>query len=138
MENCRLNGSGRSITPPVNDKYGHAVGDILLQKVAEILLESSREVDTVARLGGDEFAIIINAINEPQEVSIVAERILKKLSSPLVIENNKIQIGASMGISCCPADTVEIESLMRMADEVLYLSKQEGRHTYRYYSQIQK
>lgn len=123
---------------PVNDKYGHAVGDILLQKVAEILLESSREVDTVARLGGDEFAIIINAINEPQEVSIVAERILKKLSSPIVIENNKIQIGASMGISCCPADTVEIESLMRMADEVLYLSKQEGRHTYRYYSQIQK
>jgi len=123
---------------PVNDNYGHLVGDILLQKVAEVLTASCREVDTVARLGGDEFAIILNGINDPEDVIIPAEKLIKELSHPFSIESNNIQISASVGISCYPNDGTDIITLMRMADEALYVSKQEGRHTYRYYSKIPK
>ncbi len=118
---------------PVNDTYGHHVGDVLLQKVAEILVFCCRETDTVARLGGDEFAIILNGIHDPKEVGILAERILDKLKIQFVIENHHIQIGASIGISCYPSDTTDIKSLQKMADKALYLSKNSGRNTYRYY-----
>ena len=119
---------------PVNDSFGHPVGDTLLQQVAEILVSSCREVDTVARLGGDEFAIILSGINEPEDAAIVARKLIDKLSQPFEIDNNKIQIGASVGISCYPNDTVDINELIRMADEALYLSKKEGRNTYRFYN----
>ncbi len=118
---------------PVNDTYGHHVGDILLQKVAELLVFCSREVDTVARLGGDEFSIILNGIHDPKEVEVLAERILDKLKIQFVIENHHIQIGASIGISCYPSDTNDITSLQKMADKALYLSKDGGRNTYHYY-----
>ena len=120
----------------VNDTFGHAAGDVLLQKVAEVLLNSCREVDTVARLGGDEFVIILNDIKEPEDVAILAEKLGKKLSEPLIIENNNIQISASMGISCYPNDSMDIQELMHMADKALYSSKHEGRNTYRYYSKM--
>lgn len=123
---------------PVNDTYGHQVGDILLQKAADTLVACCREVDTVARLGGDEFVIIASGISEPEEVAILADRIVDKLSQSFSIENNNIQIGASIGISSYPNDSEDIEALQRMADEALYVSKQEGRNTYRYYSNISK
>jgi len=123
---------------PVNDTYGHPVGDVLLQLVAGILLASCREVDTVARLGGDEFAIIINGINELENAAIPANKLIDKLSKPLQIEENNIQIGASMGISSYPNDSTDLEDLQRMADQALYLAKEEGRNTYRFYSNIAK
>jgi len=121
----------------VNDTYGHPVGDALLQHVAKILLSSCREVDTVARIGGDEFSVILTGINKPEDVTISAERIIEKLSQFVVIEGHNIQIGASIGISHLPDDTTDPEDLIRMADEALYVSKEEGRNTYRIYSMIQ-
>ncbi len=121
---------------PVNDTYGHQVGDILLQKIAEILIASCREVDTIARLGGDEFTILLNGINNTDEAATIADRILGQLTQPLIIENHTIQVGVSIGISCFPDDSSDIEELTRMADEALYASKQEGRNTYRYYSEL--
>jgi len=123
---------------PVNDTYGHPVGDALLQLVSEILLTSCREVDTVARLGGDEFAIILSAITEVENAAKPANKLIKKLSTPLQIENNSIQIGASMGISTYPNDSIDLEELQRMADQALYIAKEEGRNTYRFYSKISK
>jgi len=121
---------------PVNDTYGHPVGDALLQQVAKILLSSCRDVDTVARLGGDEFSIILNGINRPEDVVISAKRIIEKLSHPIMIENHDIKIGASIGISYYPDDSEDIEELFGMADKALYSSKQEGRNTYQIYSQM--
>ena len=121
---------------PVNDTYGHPIGDALLQHVAKVLISSCRDVDIVARLGGDEFSIIVNGINQPDDVSILAKRISENLSVPVMIENHNIQISASMGISYYPNDSMEIEELIRMADEAMYLSKKEGRNTYRIYSNI--
>lgn len=118
---------------PVNDTYGHHIGDVLLQKIAELLVFCCREIDTVARLGGDEFSILINGIHDPKEVEILAERILDKLKIQFIIEHHHIQIGASIGISCYPSDTTDIKSLQKMADKALYLSKDEGRNTYYYY-----
>jgi len=121
---------------PVNDTYGHPIGDELLKKVAEILLACCREVDKVARLGGDEFAIILYGVNKPEDAVIPAQKIIEQLSTPLLIENHSIQIGASMGISVYPTDSTDMEAIQRMADEALYLSKEEGRNTYRFYKEI--
>jgi len=121
---------------PVNDTYGHPIGDELLKKVAKTLLTCCREVDKVARLGGDEFAIILYGIKSPEDAVIPAQKIIDQLSVPLLIEGHRIQIGASMGISVYPTDSQDIEELQRMADEALYLSKEEGRNTYRFYSKI--
>lgn len=121
---------------PVNDTYGHPAGDAVLQQVANSLTESCREVDTVARLGGDEFSIILNGVNVPEGAIITAKRIIDKLSHPMIIEGHDIQIGASIGISCYPDDSKDIEELQRMADEALYLAKQDGRNTYKLYNEI--
>ena len=118
----------------VNDNFGHPVGDILLQQVTEILVSSCRDVDTVARLGGDEFVIILNGISEPEDAAIVAKKLIDNLAKPFEIDNNKIEIGASVGISCYPNDSVNIDELMTMADKALYISKNEGRNTYRFYN----
>lgn len=118
---------------PINDNYGHPVGDALLQHVAKALLASCRDVDLVARLGGDEFVVLALGINEQQEVSILAERVIEALSKPIIIEDNTLKIGASIGISYFPKDSSNIDELTRMADEALYIAKQEGRNTYRYY-----
>jgi len=116
----------------VNDNYGHHVGDQLLQYVSAVLYESCRETDTPARIGGDEFVIIVSNINDCSEVSILAQRIIKKLSQPITIENHTIQIGASIGISCYPKNGKDSEGLYRLADSALYASKRSGRNTYRY------
>lgn len=121
---------------PVNDTYGHPAGDAVLQQVAKTLLSSCRDVDTVARLGGDEFSIIVNGIKNPEDVIISAERIIKQISLPIQIKDHSIQIGASIGISYYPDDSTDIEELIRMADEALYIAKREGRNTYRVYKQI--
>lgn len=118
---------------PVNDTYGHQIGDLVLQKVADILTENCRETDTIARLGGDEFSIILHAAEDPKELNVLAERIIEKLSGRLIIENHSIQIGASVGISCYPNNTTDTNELQKMADQALYLAKNEGRHTYRHY-----
>ena len=121
---------------PVNDNYGHPIGDSLLQHVAQELLAICRDVDLVARIGGDEFAILALGINEPDEVSILAERIVQTISKPVTIESHVLQISASIGISYFPKDSSDTEQLVRMADEALYIAKHEGRNTYRYYNRL--
>ena len=116
---------------PVNDRYGHQVGDLLLQHVANTLLASCRETDTVARLGGDEFAIILPSSNHPLDTGPLSQRILKEISKPIVIEEHSIQIGISIGISRFPDNTDDLEVLQTQADEALYQAKENGRNTFR-------
>lgn len=115
---------------PVNDTYGHPVGDSLLRHVAERLIQICREIDTVARLGGDEFAVILAPTEERQDADVPAQRIIDKLSQPVTIEENIITIGASIGISCYPTLSNDIEELQRQADNALYQAKKSGRNTY--------
>ena len=109
----------------INDSYGHPFGDLYLQHVAKLLVESCREVDTVSRFGGDEFAIILNDV-DPSSVEIMPiQRILEKAALPVTIDGIEITVGLSIGSSCYGVDSTEIESLMKKADAALYLAKKE-------------
>lgn len=111
----------------VNDTLGHDVGDQLLQRVAAILKESSRQVDTVVRLGGDEFAIIADDLDRIDGVVVHANRILTALSEPQRINGHEVHPGVSIGITSYPQDARDPDVLLKNADLALYRAKAEGR-----------
>jgi len=119
---------------PVNDTYGHAVGDQLLQEVSSRLLSIVRQVDTVARLGGDEFAIIQTGRVDDAAVMTLAAKIIHQISSPFVIEGNTISIGISVGVAVCPVDSKDPVTLLQQADTALYAAKNNGRNQYKRFS----
>lgn len=123
---------------PVNDLYGHPIGDLLLQHVSQVLLSCCRETDTVARLGGDEFAIILSSTTKPFDTHTLAQRIIKQICEPVILEENTIQIGISIGISIFPELASDIEALQTQADDALYEAKEGGRNTFRTYSETVK
>jgi diguanylate cyclase (GGDEF)-like protein len=118
---------------PVNDRFGHPVGDGLLLAVANRLQACVREGDTVARLGGDEFAIIQLAIGQPRHVEILTSRILAAFHDPFTVKGHQIEVGISMGVAVAPDDGATAETLLRNADIALYLAKTEGRSTVRFF-----
>ncbi|WP_460020439.1 diguanylate cyclase domain-containing protein [Magnetospira thiophila] len=117
---------------PVNDTFGHPVGDALLQAVACILTKHSRETDVVARLGGDEFAILMVHPQDRDVVAKSAQRIVDAIREPLNVMGHPIQIGTSLGIALYPGDAEDEESLILQADSALYAAKEAGRNTYRF------
>lgn len=112
---------------PVNDTYGHEVGDLLLKRVAELLQKTVRRDDLVARQGGDEFVIMIG-IREFADAELVANKLLNLLSIPQNLAGHEIFIGASIGISLFPEDGHEPIDLLRRADEGMYAAKQAGKN----------
>ncbi len=117
----------------VNDSLGHPFGDKLLQEVAARIAAEVRAGDTIARLGGDEFAIIQrveNTLNDPVQL---AQRVIASASEPYVIDGNTIVIGASIGISVTPNDSLVADELIRGADMALYQSKAQGRGNYNFF-----
>jgi len=118
----------------VNDLFGHAAGDKLLQTVAQCTTAVLRDDQTMARLGGDEFAIIAPCLSDPTQAGRIAERVLEALRA----ENDNSaaiapMISASIGIAVFPADAADRTSLMSHADTALYRAKAEGRGTYRFF-----
>ncbi len=111
----------------VNDTLGHDVGDQLLKRIAKILKESSRQIDTIVRLGGDEFAIIADDLDRIDGVVVHANRILSALSEPQIINGHEVHPGVSIGITCYPQDARDPEVLLKNADLALYRAKAEGR-----------
>ena len=116
----------------INDTLGHAVGDVLLQKVAERLVNCIREGDTIARWGGDEFTILLPHINSIEDVTAIAERILKALQSPFALEDYHLHVTTSIGIAIYPDCGVDSETLLKNADAALYKAK-ERQNNYQYY-----
>ena len=117
----------------VNDTLGHDVGDQLLKRIAQILKESSREVDTIVRLGGDEFAIIADDLDRIDGVVVHANRILSALSEPQIINGHEVHPGVSIGITSYPQDARDPEVLLKNADLALYRAKAEGRGNIQFY-----
>lgn len=108
---------------PVNDTHGHAVGDLLLQKVAERLQQAIRSSDTVARIGGDEFIILLPAVDELNHAALVAEKIQHSIALPFDIHGLEIQISCSIGVACFPEDGETDLVLSKVADQRMYQQK---------------
>jgi diguanylate cyclase (GGDEF)-like protein/PAS domain S-box-containing protein len=119
---------------PINDSFGHPVGDLLLQRVAQRLKSCTRESDLVARLGGDEFAIIQGEIREPANAGELAAKLQTALALPFLINNNEIKISVSIGISPYVAGTAGADAMLVQADLALYRSKDEGGNQYHFHS----
>jgi diguanylate cyclase len=117
----------------VNDLFGHAAGDTLLQTVAKCVTGVLNQNQMMARLGGDEFAIILPAISGPSVAGRVAENILEALQAENVSSATAAMISSSIGIAICPNDATDRQALLSHADTALYRAKTEGRGTYRFF-----
>lgn len=117
---------------PVNDAFGHATGDLLLQKAASRLKSVCRVEDTVARIGGDEFAVLCTGFATISDLSATAQKILDTFSTPFVLDGPRAMIGVSIGIAVAPGDGADAKELLARADKALYRAKEDGRNTYRF------
>jgi diguanylate cyclase (GGDEF)-like protein/PAS domain S-box-containing protein len=108
---------------PINDCYGHDIGDLILINVAKRLLSSIRKQDIVARIGGDEFVIILHDLQEDSELDNIIQRINERFTESIIIGNIICPLGISLGISKCPEDGITIDELMKIADERMYKDK---------------
>ncbi len=118
----------------VNDTLGHGAGDILLVEAASRIGSCVRETDTVARLGGDEFVVILREIDDLDGVERVANCILEKLTAAFMLQHDTVYISASIGITLYPNDAMELEELLRNADQAMYASKERGRNCFSYFT----
>lgn len=112
---------------PVNDTWGHRLGDLLLRAVAERMKPRVRAADTIGRIGGDEFVVLLTDLEEPDAALQVAEELRQALAQPFVIEGHELSISASIGIALYPDHGADAEELSRHADLAMYRAKQDGR-----------
>jgi diguanylate cyclase (GGDEF)-like protein/PAS domain S-box-containing protein len=117
----------------INDSVGHAVGDHLLQSVAQRLLACVRHSDTVGRLGGDEFVVILSEVSHSADAAVSADKILAALGRPYSIDMHDVQITASIGIATYPDDALDADTLLRHADAAMYHAKDGGRNQHHFY-----
>ncbi len=116
----------------INDTKGHAFGDKVLKETASRLLQSIRSSDTVARIGGDEFIVILENTSDINDISMMAETIIKKISEPCSIDGEDIQISCSIGIANYPENGITTDALLLYADKGMYKSKRKERGTYHF------
>ena len=116
----------------VNDSLGHEMGDLLLVTVAQRLKNCLRGSDSVFRLGGDEFTIILRRIPKGQVAAKIAEKILKSITEPIVLEGHSVRVSASIGISIYPYTAHNCETLINQADAAMYRAKHLGKNRYEF------
>ncbi|CAM3907924.1 transporter substrate-binding domain-containing protein [Rheinheimera salexigens] len=114
----------------INDKYGHDVGDELLQHLVTILQGSVRKSDTVSRFGGDEFVVLLTGLMHRNDAAIVAEKVLQRLKQSIMLSIGSVTIGASIGIAIYPDDGTDSDKLLKVADNLMYRVKQQGKNQY--------
>lgn len=113
---------------PINDTYGHLMGDEVLVIVAERMKTRIRESDTLARLGGDEFVVILDKISQIEDVSSVANALLEEINQPIKLSNGAlVNVGCSIGISLFPEHADNVSQLIDYADQAMYAAKSKGR-----------
>lgn len=121
---------------PVNDLYGHHIGDMILKKVSKILLNSVRTNDFVGRYGGDEFIIILGNIKNKENAVHIAQKCIQAITEPMEAENNELQISASIGIALFPEHAKTAVELIKKADKAMYVAKKNNSHLQVYSSNM--
>jgi len=117
----------------INDSFGHAGGDRLLKAVAQRLCECVRASDTVSRIGGDEFVILLSEVTHPDDAAICADKILRTIGLPYLMDEIEMHITASIGVVVYPGDGAGMEILLQNADASMYEAKNRGRNNYQFF-----
>ena len=120
----------------INDTLGHEAGDLLLKGVSQRIKGMLRESDTVARMGGDEFILVLDNIESAENAMFAANKILMALSEPFDLMGQPGRVGGSIGVSIFPDDSDDAGQLVKQADEAMYLAKQSGKNTCRFYREV--
>jgi len=110
----------------VNDTYGHAVGDRLLQTISGIIRRTIRDSDVAGRLGGDEFGVVLTRVNDTAEALAVARRIIAGIAGNASVARLKLDVGCSIGVALAYPGGTDTRTLMRHADAAMYRSKRRG------------
>lgn len=118
---------------PVNDALGHAAGDELLKQLTARLSDLLKPEQSLVRFGGDEFLVITKVDNGEQEIKTLAERLIVACSTPFEILDTQVAVSASVGIALAPEHDSEFKALCRKADLAMYVAKDDGKNTFRFY-----
>ncbi|HOV63334.1 MAG TPA: tetratricopeptide repeat protein [Spirochaetia bacterium] len=118
---------------PINDNYGHEMGDEVLKIIAERFVKALRSSDTVARIGGDEFIVAIHNVKSRESVRTVSKKIIASVGKPITLGQVSCTIGTSIGISIFPLDDDTFEGLVAKADRAMYQVKQTGKNNFKFY-----
>ena len=116
----------------INDSMGHLFGDQVLVEVAERIKRCLRDADTLCRLGGDDFVIFVQEM-DARGAEVLAHRILALMAQAFIIEETSFSVGCSIGIALFPADGRSLDELIKCADTAMYLVKERGRGSFRFY-----
>ncbi|MDX1294684.1 MAG: EAL domain-containing protein [Sulfurimonadaceae bacterium] len=119
----------------INDTMGHDIGDLLLVNVSDRLVKQMRESDIVVRMGGDEFIILLEGIKDPLEVAVICEKIIELFNEPFVLQGHELFVTTSIGVSVCPDDGSDAQTLIKHADTAMYHSKEQGKNSFRFFTQ---
>lgn len=123
----------------INDRYGHAMGDQLLQVLATRLQQLMRTQDLLARFGGDEFVVLFNGLKNQDEGTDLLTQLLKELQHPVQVGDFSLQLSGSIGVTFYPQrQPLEADQLLRQADQAMYLAKQGGKNRYQCFDSAQE
>ena len=118
---------------PINDTLGHEAGDQVLIEVSNRIGNTIRGGDTVARLGGDEFVVLLLGLEKVEECKSTLERLLATIAQSITVKNKTSSISASIGVSIYPPDEEDPDTLLRHADQAMYIAKQSGKNRFHLY-----
>ncbi|MDA8416339.1 MAG: EAL domain-containing protein [Betaproteobacteria bacterium] len=118
---------------PINDRFGHDKGDQVLIGVAQRMMGTLRATDTVARLGGDEFVVVLSELTHERELVGTLQRLMGAIAMPYELDGQTATVSASIGVTLFPDDDVDAETLLRHADQAMYLAKSRGRNCYHFF-----
>ena len=119
----------------INDSLGYHMGDAIIKAVANKLQENLKETDTISRQGGDEFLVILPDINDADNISTIATRLIKKLNEAIIVDSHSLSSTVSMGIALSPDDGENFETLLQKADTAMHKAKESGGNAYCFFAE---